>query len=452
MSKKDDPGNPVAGVVVYQRGKKWSYRLELDRDVLSGERQFEYGHGYATREEAWTAAVKAKDDHGRGQRVLPSKRTVAQFFTEWLTSNEHSVKPSTYVNYCDYTNAYVVPIIGKRKLQDVSVPMLNTLYQHLLAKGRVKRDTNTAMYEYWSTRRKAGAEPKPMEISRHCKVSIYAARSAVLRYRRGRVPQEPNPGLAPKTVKNVHRMLHRALGDAVAWRYIEFNPAAHARLPRESRSGKRRRGKTWTPEQLVAWLKVAITDRDAGVWVLIATTGMRRSEAAGAERELLDLVAATLKLGDTRIVVGGDAVASDGKSESGRRTLSLDAFTVAFLTKHVEMLDAEREAFGKDYCDAGLLVCHPDGRPVHPDTITRRFNRLVDRAGVPRIRLHDVRHTYATVSLDAGVDPKILADRIGHASMSYTFDIYTHPTVGTDRESAEKIARLIFGVDGPQLP
>lgn len=113
-------------------------------------------------------------------------------------------------------------------------------------------------------------------------MSIYAARSAVLRYRRGRVPIPKSAGLAPKTVKNVHRMLHRALSDAVAWRYIEFNPAAHASLPRESRKGKRRRGTTWTPEQLNAWLKVATRDRDAALWVLVATTGMRRSQLAAA--------------------------------------------------------------------------------------------------------------------------------------------------------------------------
>ena len=87
----------------------------------------------------------------------------------------------------------------------------------------------------------------------------------------------------------------------------------------------------------------------------------------------------------------------------------LDPLTVAYLRRHLAMLDTEKEAFGDSYHNSGLLVCHPDGRPVHPDTITDRFNKLVDRAGVKRIRLHDVRHAYATTSLDAGVDPKIVA-------------------------------------------
>jgi integrase len=147
------------------------------------------------------------------------------------------------------------------------------------------------------------------------------------------------------------------------------------------------------------------------MWVLAATTGMRRSELAGAERALLDLDNATLELGDTRIVVDGKAEDSDGKTESSNRTISLDPLTVTYLRRHLAMLDEERKAFSTGYQDHGKLFCHPDGRPLHPDTITRRFNRLVDRAGVPRIRLHDVRHTYATLSLDAGIDPKIVSDR-----------------------------------------
>jgi integrase len=92
-----------------------------------------------------------------------------------------------------------------------------------------------------------------------------------------------------------------------------------------------------------------------------------------------------------------------------------------------------------------LLICHLDGRPVHPDTITERFNRLVDRAGVKRIRLHDVRHTYAATSLDAGVDPKIVADRIGHANMAYTLAIYTHKSTGKDRGAAATVAGVLLG-------
>ena len=108
------------------------------------------------------------------------------------------------------------------------------------------------------------------------------------------------------------------------------------------------------------------------------------------------------------------------------------------------MLDEEREAFGADYdISHGKLMRYPDGRALHADTITRRFNRLVDLAGVRRIRLHDVRHTYATLSLDSGVHAKIVSDRIGHAHEGITVQIYGHRSTGHDREAAELVAGLI---------
>jgi integrase len=443
--KKD---NPVSGISVYQqKGRKtWSYRLELDRHPLTDERQFEYGHGFPANEDALTAAIKAKAGHKAGNRVKPTKLTVGGFFDEWMTSIKDSVKPSTFTNYSDYQDAYLKPTIWKKPLQKVDVPTLNTLYRHLLASGRCKPDSNTSMYEYWEAQRKTGRDLTPNELAAEVEgITIHATRKAVARYRAGRIPVAKTPGLAPKTVKNVHRMIHLALATAVAWRYIDYNPAEHAALPRESRKGTRKRGTTWTPGELTAWLAVAVADRDAGIWILAATTGMRRSELAGAARELLDLDNATLEIADTRVVVGGKADESDGKTESGRRVISLDPLTVAYLRRHLAMLDTEKDAFGDGYHNAGWLVCHPDGRPVHPDTMTSRFNRLVDRAGVKRIRLHDVRHTYATTSLDSGVDPKIVADRIGHANMAYTLSIYTHRSTGKDKRAAETVAGMLLG-------
>ncbi len=156
------------------------------------------------------------------------------------------------------------------------------------------------------------------------------------------------------------------------------------------------------------------------MWVLAATTGMRRSELASVHYDLLDLEQGLLRIEDTRVVVDGKAQDSDGKSESGNRTISLDSFTVAALRTHLEMLREEQTAWGFEYHKSGYLFVYDDGRRPHPDTITHMFNRLVDAAGVPKIRLHDVRHTYATASLDNGIDIKIVSDRIGHANVAVT--------------------------------
>ena len=117
--------------------------------------------------------------------------------------------------------------------------------------------------------------------------------------------------------------------------------------------------------------------------------------AGRVDRELLDLDARTLAIEDTRVVVAGYTVDSDGKSNAGIRVISLDDYTVKLLRAYVAVLDDERDAFGAGYDTShSKLMRYPDGRALHADTITRRFNRLVDLAGVRRIRLHDVRHTY----------------------------------------------------------
>lgn len=444
MTKPTAKHPQARGVTVYPRGDRWAFIVYLEPDILSGKRQRMYRGGFETSDAAWEAALKTRSEAREGLCVKPSRRTVGEFMAEWLVSIEQSVKPTTFTNYTDYLNAYILPVVGQRKLQDITVPVLNTFYRHLLASGRRKPDDSIRMYEYWEARRgdRHGRGPTAREISKACGTSIHAARKAVTRSRRGRVPARQPAGLAPKTVKNVHRLLHRALGDAVAWQYLAMNPAAHARMPRERRAD-RARPKPWTIDELAAWLQVALTDRFAGMWVLAATTGMRRSELAGVRRDMLDLERRLLTVEDTRVVVAGRAEDSEGKTEASRRTISLDAFTIGMLRQYLDMLDREREAFGAAYPDHGYLMCFENGRRLHPDTITSRFNRLVDRADVRRVRLHDVRHTWATLARDSGINRKIVTDRLGHANETVTGQIYTHRSEGLDREAAELIARLI---------
>ena len=370
-----DNRHRVPGITVYQRGRKWAYLISGEKDLVSGKRARIYEGGHDTEDDAWATALRKHAEMQRGRMVKPSARTVATFLAEWLESVRHALKPTAYVNYVTNVNAYVVPAIGARKLQDVSVPMLNALYVQLLESGRVKPDNNKRMYEYWSAHRdlRDGLGPTPMQLSTACGTTHQAAKEAVLRYRRGRVPQARHGGLAPKSVRNVHGLLHRALKDAVAWDYLTFNPAEHASLPRERRRRKRTTPEPWTVDELARWLRVAMEDRFAALWVLTATTGMRRSELLGVRRDLLNLDAGRLATGgETLVSVGGRAEESDGKSEAGDRVVSLDPFTVAALRTHLAMLDEERAAFGTAYPDDGWLFVWPDGRRPHPDSVTDR--------------------------------------------------------------------------------
>jgi len=162
-------------------------------------------------------------------------------------------------------------------------------------------------------------------------------------------------------------------------------------------------------------------------------------------RDLLDLAAGTLEIDVTQVVVDGKVIESDSKTENAQHVLAFDPFTLAVLKAHVEMLDRERRDLGPDYHDHGVLFCWPDGRPPHPDMITRRFKQLAAAAGLPEIDLHDVRHSYATAGRDAKIDWKALSKRIGHADVAFTMKQYVQTDLEADRQVANTLAELIIG-------
>jgi integrase len=171
----------------------------------------------------------------------------------------------------------------------------------------------------------------------------------------------------------------------------------------------------------------------------------RRVGGASGPWGRLDLDAGTLEIEATRVVVDGKVIESDGKTENAQHTLALDPFTLAVLKAHVEMLDRERKEFGPDYHDGGFLFCWENGKPPHPDTITRRFKKLAWQAGLPEIDLHDVRHSYATAGRNAKIDWKALSKRIGHADVAFTMKQYVQTDLEADREVANTLADLIVG-------
>lgn len=249
------------------------------------------------------------------------------------------------------------------------------------------------------------------------------------------------PGLEPKTVVNAHRMLHRAWEDFTAWGWAKRNVVEDAHPPRVPRKGR----KTWNVDQLQRFLRFARNDRFFALWVLEATSGMRRCELAGSRRELLDLDAGTLDIGPTRVVVNGKVIISDGKTDNAQHLLALDPFTLAVLRAYAGILDQERKELWPDYHDDGWLFCWENGKPPHPDTFTRRFKRLAKAAGLPEIDLHDVRHSYATAGRDAKIDWKALSQRIGHADVAFTMKQYVQIDLEADRQVANTLAELIIG-------
>jgi integrase len=139
---------------------------------------------------------------------------------------------------------------------------------------------------------------------------------------------------------------------------------------------------------------------------------------------------------------------SEPKTAKGRRSVALDALTVAALREHQERQAEDRAVVGPGWHDSGLVFTRLDGAPIHPDLISDWFERLAREAGLPKTRLHDGRHSYATAALAAGIPAKIISERLGHATVQITLDTYSHVLPGLDAQAAETVARLILG-DGP---
>jgi integrase len=346
---------------VRKRGSKWQYRFRgPEKDSSTGDYPWITKGGFGTEKEAWQACREAMREADSGRVVKPSTRTVAQFFTEWFAAVEPSMDATTWQNWSDYAAAYVVPRIGDERLQRLDEPQLLKLYAALLAEGRVKRDRNAEMYAYWRDRVAKGEHPTARELSDACKTTIHAARGAVRRYKSGIIPKQMTRGLAPKTVRNIHAMIHRALVDAAAWKYITGNPASNVKPPKLPRT----RRDVWRPDQIQTFLMSVRDDRFAALFLLELTTGIRRGQICGLEWSAVDLDAGEVTVHNNRVVVKGYARNKEGgKTKNADQTISIDQATIAALRRWLEIQKREREFFGNDYHPGDYVFTFEDGRP-----------------------------------------------------------------------------------------
>jgi len=241
-------------------------------------------------------------------------------------------------------------------------------------------------------------------------------------------------GLSPRSVHHVHRVTRRMLRDAVRWGILTRNPADLIDPPKVPAVEMR----TWTAEQTGRFLDATKDDWCSVGWRLAATTGMRRGELAGLQWDDLDGNRLTVRRSVT--MTGNRPTVQQGTKTGRSRTLTLDAETVAQLHRYrVEQRIRQIRVGG----GGPWLLAYDDGRPVSPDWLTRRFRALCEQAGVPTIRLHDVRHTYATLALRAGVHPRVVAERLGHTTVTVTLDTYSHAVPELEAEAAERVAGMI---------
>lgn len=201
----------------------------------------------------------------------------------------------------------------------------------------------------------------------------------------------------------------------------------------------------WTANEARAFLVSVADDREAVIWALALTRGLRRGELAGLTWRALDLESGSLEVVRTRVVVDGKAVDSEPKTDAGRRSVPLDASLVAMLKSHKARQAAERLAAGPAYTDLGYVAADELGEPYHPEHFSTRFETLIEKAGQRAVRLHDTRHTAASLMLGAGVPVKVVSEMLGHSSPTITLNIYQHTVPSMAKEAGEALSASLLG-------
>ncbi|CCM65290.1 MULTISPECIES: tyrosine-type recombinase/integrase [Candidatus Microthrix] len=367
----------------------WYVVVELGRDANAKRRQKWHG-GYRTRKEAEVARTKIVGDLHAGTYTEPTKLTLREWVEDkWLPTVRTQVKPSTFDSYQRNIHLHVLPALGGRSLVDIGPGQLNTLYVDLLEHGR----------------------------------------------------RNGPGGLSPKTVHYIHTMVHKALADAVDGGLIAANAAGRAKPPRP-RSAAPKELLFWAPEQLRSFLDLVARHRLEAAWNVSAMTGMRRGEVLGLRWADLDLNSSRIHVRQALVSVAYKLIVSTPKNHLAR-VIDLDPATVEQIRLHRQRQLAEQEEWGDGYRDGDLLFCKENGEPIHPQTLSQAFERLVDKSDLPRIHLHCLRHTHATIALRAGVPPKVISERLGHESPAFTLKQYAHVIPGMQADAARAIADLV---------
>jgi integrase len=331
--------------------------------------------------------------------VAPSRVTLAGYFDEWLKGQRTQLKAATWATYRGKLDTYVLPKLGSVRLQALTAAMLTTLYAELYQSG--------------------GRGGRPLALS---------------------------------TVRYCHRVLYKALNDAVrTGDLLAINVATRATLPKhrpdnEDEDEIAAELNVWNSEQVRAFAEHTAEHRLAAVFAVTVNNGLRRGETLGLRWRDVDLDHGRLHIRHTLGVINNELSFSTPKTKKSKRSFRIDPVTIEALRAHRKRQRAERLAYpGQWSNDRDLVFTMQDGSPIHPNDVTYEFRRLSVEADLPRIRFHDLRHTYATLALQAGVNIKTVSQRLGHASVQITWDTYSHVLPDDDEQAAQLFHAHVYG-------
>ncbi|MDQ1536286.1 MAG: hypothetical protein QOE58_679 [Actinomycetota bacterium] len=450
---------------IRKRGATYTYYAYVTE--ADGRRRQVSKGGFRTRREAETARIEVLNTIQTGMFVRPERVTVASFLVdEWLpTRRPPNLEESTYASYERDIRLHVIPYIGAVPLQKLTPMDLNALYRTLLDRGRRESQPPTKRHPMHLVERAKQLRAEGMTyqaVADRLSVDMPAEAANITRHgvaalvRRSIDAQHgaaaPKPaGLKARTVRYVHTILHAALKDALRWNRVARN-VADAATPPPMGATRSPRPSSWSADELRRFLDSVATSRYLPAWVFLATTGCRRGECLGVTWRDLDLDRATAVLSQQVTVIDHQLRVKPLPKTKRAHVVRLDPVTLAMLRSCRAQQNEERLLVGAGYDDLDLAFCHPDGRPYEPNRFSREFirkkeqhNRAHPEQPLPRLVLHGLRHTWATLALQEGIDIKIVSERLNHSSTHVTREIYTHVTPPMQSDAAERVARSIFG-------
>ncbi len=376
----------MAGQIVKRGEKTWIVRIFQGRDE-NGKRRYVNKTIHGTKKSAEKYLTAKLRDKDLGINIEPASESLEKYLEKWLESVVRSrVREATYDDYKYLLDRYVSPTLGAIKLCDIRSIDIQKVYGDMLGEKE----------------------------------------------------------LSARTVRMTHAVLSSAMKQAVRWHMLPRNPCEFVDLPRMSRKEMQ----ALTPKEASCFLEAARADKLGIVLSFALATGMRPEEYLALKWSDLDLHAGNATV--RRTIVwrkGGGWYFGEPKTSRSRRTIPIPRSLVGELADHRRKQAESRLKKGADYQNNDLVFASGEGTPIILRNLVRRhFQPLLARAKLsPTLRLYDLRHSCATLLLSAGENPKVVSERLGHASIVLTLDTYSHVLPSMQQAATEKLERILYG-------
>ena len=384
----------------------WEARVTTGYDLSTGK-QIQRSFSGKTQREVRQKMQAALVDLNNHQYQEPTKMTVGEWLETWERDFLIGVKPFTKLNYSQHIRNHISPALGNRKLQQLSGPDIQKFYNQLLREGG-----------------KIRCHDKDGNVMKKDGQPVYVS-----------VP------LSAKTVKNIHGVLHKALEKAVKLEYIRTNPADSCELSRVEKKEIR----PLDDGDISRFMEAVQNHPFRALFLTTLFTGMRRGEVCGLRWDCVDLEHGTITINkQLQNIPGQPGSYRLVSTKNGKgRTLKVSHFVVDLLCQQKAEQEKMRRLVGELWHNEGYVFCNAVGEHLSPSTVYHNFKRIANDIGVPDARLHDLRHSYAVASLQAGDDIKTVQSNLGHHTASFTLDVYGHVTAQMQQASADRMDAYI---------